>query len=350
MQLLNNLTSCSTTLEQPLAVHSEVSQDEVMEPGMLPAYLVLFVLFKNNLEGIVATQSSSNLTSYIAQGESNFQDLCFISRSCSQSGSSRPILEVVQKTTFDVPPVGHISVARILIYEMETSYKYETQVLFTTINSGNIHTEKEFLEACCVISVKSGYKFCPGIDVQHYYEYFFAIIRYHVESCRVWEQPFKRVDSKNCLLWHKLPPKARLQERDESTVLCRGCKRLRSDLEHQRRRSDVSQAKRAKRLLPSSSFKLKYLSPKSVAKRKQATQRERSRDKAAVAKANSDIVLEDDQSDEVDQIMQTIENEAANELEEVLQEMPAGHSIWNEDKRSTKADFFKDQRQNCKLL
>ena len=103
-------------------------------------------------------------------------------------------------------------------------------------------------------------------------------------------------------------------------VLCRGCKRLHSDLEHQRRRSDVSPTRCAKRQLPSSLFKLKYLSPKSVTKRKQATQQERSRDKAKIRKGDCDVVLEGDQSDEVSQIIQTIENEAADELEEVFQE------------------------------
>ena len=268
--------------------------------------------------------------------------MCFIPRKCSDSASSRPILEVIQKTTFDVPPAGHISVARVLLYRMEASYKYETQVLFTTINNGTISTAKEFLDACGVISEKNGYKFCPGLNVQHYHEYFFAVIRYHLESCRLWEHPFKHVDSKNCSLWHKLPVQAPLKDRSKSAVLCRGCKRLNTNLEHQRKRSDVSPAKRAKRLLPSSSFKLKYLSPKSVAKRKQATQRERSRDKVAIAEANNEVVLEDDQSNEVNQIMQTIESEAATELDEVLKEMPTGRSIWNDDKRNPKAEFFKD--------
>ncbi|XP_065911308.1 uncharacterized protein [Dysidea avara] len=328
-------TSCSIVSvagDLPLKVmegHSEISRDDVIEP-----------------ERITATQPSSSLISYISQGESHYEDLCFIPRKCSDSASSRPILEVIQKTTFDVPPAGHISVARVLLYRMEASYKYETQILFTTINNGTISTAKEFLDACGVISEKNGYKFCPGLNVQHYHEYFFAVIRYHLESCRLWEHPFKRVDSKNCSLWQKLPVQAPLKDRSKSAVLCRGCKRLNTDLEHQRKRSDVSPAKHAKRLLPSSSFELKYLSPKSVAKRKQATQRERSRDKVAIAKANNEVVLEDDQSDEVNQIMQTIESEAATELDEVLKEMPTGRSIWNDDKRNPKAEFFKDQRLN----
>ena len=110
------------------------------------------------------------------------------------------------------------------------------------------------------------------------------MIRYHIKSCRVWEQPFIRIDSVNCLLWHKLARNATAEERRNKSVLCKSCKRLCCDLEHQRRRSNVSSSKHAARLLPSSNFKLKYLSPQSVSKQKEATLRERSRDKACDSK------------------------------------------------------------------
>ena len=132
--------------------------------------------------------------------------MCFIVRNnCPQSTSTVPVLEIIQKATYDVPLAEPISVARILLYQMGSmEYRYETQILFTTFNSETIHTAKEFLDICSIISEKAEYKFCLGLNMDHYYEYFFAIIRYHVESCHVWEHPFKRIDSKNCLLWHKL--------------------------------------------------------------------------------------------------------------------------------------------------
>ena len=52
-----------------------------------------------------------------------------------------------------------------------TEYRYETQILFTTFNSGTIHDAKEFLDICSVISEKAKYKFWPGLNVDHYYEY-----------------------------------------------------------------------------------------------------------------------------------------------------------------------------------
>jgi len=52
---------------------------------------------------------------------------------------------------------------------------------------------------------------------------------------------------------------------------------------------------------------------------------------------NHEITLEDEQSDEISQIIHTIESQASKELDEVLQEGslgPAAQSIWNEDKRN----------------
>ena len=48
--------------------------------------------------------------------------------------------------------------------------------------------------------------------------------------------------------------------------------------------------------------------------------------------------------------MHSIESQASKELDEVLQEGslgPAARSIWNDDKRNPKAEFFKDQQRNC---
>ena len=50
--------------------------------------------------------------------------------------------------------------------------------------------------------------------------------------------------------------------------------------------------------------------------------------------------------------MHTIESRASKELNEVLQEGSLGsaaQSIWNEDKRNPKAEFFKDQQRKSSL-
>ena len=179
------------------------------------------------------------------------------------------------------------------------------------------------------------------------------MIRYHIKSCRVWEHPFKRIDSVNCLLWHKLARIATAEERKSKSILCKSCKRLCCDLEHQRR-SDVSALKHEARLLPSSNFKLKYLSPQSVvvSKRKEATLREWSHNKVMIAKLSPDVVLEDDQSDEVATILETIEEKASDELENVFKEADgqsvgtAVRNAWETDERNAKPIFNKDQQIN----
>ena len=177
---------------------------------------------------------------------------------------------------------GYLSVARIVFSKDAVCHNiaYEVQVLFTNVDSGIVQDPDHFMEICKTISDSSGYKFCPGLQIDHYYTHYYAVIRYHIKSVRLWEHPFKRIDSRNCLLWHELAANAAQLEKLSKNVLCKSCKRLCCDLDHQRTRSDVSPSKRAKRQLPSSNFKLKYLSPASVMKRRQATQQERSSDKA----------------------------------------------------------------------
>ena len=303
--------------------------------------------------GTSGTSHPASIETLVAEGEAHFEDLLFLRRNNLKSSPTAPVLEVVQQTMFSVPPAGHMSVGRIMLYPTDdtSSYKYQTQILFTTFQSGTVSSVKEFLNICNALSKKAEFKFCHGIDVDHYYSHYYAVIRYNIESCRVWDYPFKRIDSKNCVLWHELGKNACYEDRDKSEVLCRGCKRLCSDLDHQRRRSDVSPSKRASRQLPSSNFKKKHLSPVSFTKREQAAQRERARDKAQIAKLRHHITLEDEQTDEVSQIMHTIESQASKELDEVLQEGsmgPAARSIWSEDKSNPKAEFFKDQQHNCK--
>ena len=287
---------------------------------------------------------------YVSRGKVTFKDLLFVTRNGDGSHIDDGILEVLQLEMHSVQPVGLLSVARILFFSTELPgvFKYEIQDLFSSFESGSVHTADEFMDVCSIISTQGGYKYCPGIEVDYYYQYFYSMIRYHITSCRVWEHPFKRIDSVNCLLWHKLARNATAEERKSKSVLCKSCKRLCCDLEHQRR-SDVSASKSEARLLPSSNFKLKYLSPQSVSKQKEATLREWSHDKAMIAKLSPDMVLEDDQSDEVATILETIEEKASDELENVFKEADsrsvgtAVHNAWETDKRNAKAIFNKDQ-------
>ena len=139
-------------------------------------------------------------------------------------------------------------------------------------------------------------------------------------------------------------------------VQCKACKCFYSDLDWQISRSaDVSPSKKAKRLLPSSKFRLKYLSPKSAAKRKRATQLERSSNIAKLTKyTDMDLTLEDDQSDKLEEVIRTIEENVPEELDAVFREasdcsVSVGKTIrdaWENDKQNHEAEFYRDQLCN----
>jgi len=163
-----------------------------------------------------------------------FEDLLFIQRNNPKSSPITPVLEILQQTMFTMPPAGHISVARILLYPTDEtfSFRYETQILYTAFRSGTVCSRKEFLSICKVISKKAGFKFCHGIDVNHYYSHYYPVIRYNVEKCHMWNHLFECIDSKNCLLWHELGKTAPYEDHDKSVILCKGCKHLHSNLDH----------------------------------------------------------------------------------------------------------------------
>ena len=78
--------------------------------------------------------------------------------------------------------------------------------------------------------------------------------------------------------------------------MCASCKQLRTDLDHQKHRSEVSPARKIARQKPSSHFKLQYLSPASAVVRKKATQMECSVDKARLARHEDiELLLDDEQ-------------------------------------------------------
>ena len=76
---------------------------------------------------------------------------------------------------------------------------------------------------------KSGsYKFCPGLGVESYHWNYAKVLGYESKSMRLMVEPFSRVDSPRCELWHKL---ARIFGRDRDEVLCQPCKKMKSHLD-----------------------------------------------------------------------------------------------------------------------
>ena len=292
--------------------------------------------------------STKNITSL----EKSYPDLVFVKRKLNQ----KEYLEITQQDTQEVASVGYVSPVRAIFIVSDTNgISYDIQVLLNSMQAGTIKTLDTVCPLINMVSPNTNYKFCPGLEYQHYYDFYFSVIRYHINTVRLWERLFQRVDSINCVLLHQLPHNAPMEEKSLYVVLCKQCKRLRNLLDHQRR-SDVSPARKLQRQQPPSRFKLKYLSPASTLKRKRATQQERSADKAKLAKyEHLDVTLDDDQNNEWNSVIEQIEEQYNGELDKVFQEADAKskqigsrmQTLWKSD-RCAKAGFLKDQQCNRK--
>ena len=116
--------------------------------------------------------------------------------------------------------------------------------------------------------------FCPGVDYQEYFDNYYSVFHFHSKQVNLVMSPFQRVAAKGCLYWYKLPKNATMQEQASDEVLCSACKRLVSDLEHQKKRSSfVSPGRQIKRQPANSNYPTKYLSPISTNKRKKNANR-----------------------------------------------------------------------------
>ena len=119
-------------------------------------------------------------------------------------------------------------------------------------------------------------------------EEFYAKIRYHSKNVSYSKTPFNHVASIKCPLYHRLPKNASLVEKVAAEVQCAACKRLVHDLRQLvAKKATVSPKRKASWTQPSSRYKMKYLSPASLKKRKQLIKQERTRDKRIVERYSS---------------------------------------------------------------
>ena len=172
-------------------------------------------------------------------------------------------LILTHQQLFNHPPFGPTSRVRILIRRNE----FVVHVLSREVQCGDLLPDcpdKQMLELCKRYSLNSpSFKFCPGIDVDEY-EQIRAIIRFDLASVWKTTEPFCRIDSINCLLWFELGAKCTNERRLADTVVCPSCVRLKSDLQHQLKRTTAeSPSKRLKRQSSLSRAHLTYMSPSS---------------------------------------------------------------------------------------
>lgn len=296
----------------------------------------------------LAKRSKRFLDELVEVGQNRFPDLSCCLDSAEEGGR---FLVCSRKDLYNHPPIGMINRVRIVISE---DGSYDFQVIFCSKEKGTIDTVTDFIRICEKITINSAFKFCPGIDAHTYDTKYFSVIRYDLKSVRRRTHPINRIDSHKCLLWHQLAKNASIFEKDMTAVLCSFCKRLRSDLEYNvKKAATVTPSEKENRLKPSSHFPEKYLSPKSLKKKKQNTSRERINDKRLLSKYNSaDVTLTEDQHDQMCDVVAKISEMGSESLETVFAEGDkqgvgrAIRAIWQNDLRNVKKEFDSDQKQN----
>ena len=163
------------------------SQTNAVEPFLLPSSpspVIAAVANQQCLDAVESShQSTKRLTleNAIDKGQSKFSELVFTKKVCD----SGAVLEVTQQKLHYMPDSGYISLARILFVPGHVEavvLNYTFQVLFSTLQNGNVSSLSQFISICSLLSKDSQYKFCPGLDEKTYSDTYFSTIRYHIKS------------------------------------------------------------------------------------------------------------------------------------------------------------------------
>ncbi len=247
------------------------------------------------------------------------------------------------------PPLGLVSRVQIVL---DQEGQYEFQVLLFSKDKERISTVEDYLYLCGKIATKGGYKLCPGIDPDFYGTEYYDVIRYDPKSLRRTVHPIRRIDSYSCILWHKLANNASILEKDMDVVKCSACKRLQNDLNQRLKKiKHVAPRQKENRVCPSSHYPEKYLSPKSLKKKRQNMQQERS--KLLKKYSHMEVSLSENQNGS---IMEKVSKIGAEELESSLAEGDkhgvgvAMRAIWKSDQQNIKKELDQDQEKNCEFL
>ena len=265
------------------------------------------------------------------------------------TGSEQPLLQISQRHLHNHPPFGMLS--RVLI-TVEYNY-YTAYIMMRRWESVSLTSLDDLYMVCLKFSVRSQYKFCPGIDPEKYETEYRAVIGFRVKSVRQTEFPFARVDSVKCLLWFELAPNAKVSEKASTEVRCGFCKRLISDLECQKRRKiSESPSRKVKRQSASSRARLSYMSPASQLKRRQNAQYARNSTARKLAKyAENEVTLNEEQHDEMCSIVERTKEDDLEKLVKEGNEHGVGNlmkEIWFTDKKRQSQQFANDQAANGK--
>ena len=229
----------------------------------------------------------------------------------------------------------------------------------TVINSGKLLT----LETSRVIELAQEmlhgkHTLCPGVLKD------FSFLGYVPENIRVIGGPTSSAHSKTCKIWHipskNIPLKSGSDPRLKS--VCTECREVARYIEKKvTAKKNVDETTRMKRQMPNSHFPWKFLSPGSKSKRTRNLRQQRSR---AIKQAlkfykKTKVELPSNQSKELCQLIQAIENSEAGkrELGKIVEEgnqfegkggLKAGDCV-SETWRKDREEFFKDQQSNGEI-
>ena len=63
----------------------------------------------------------------------------------------------------------------------------DIQVLLNLVQAGTVKTLDTVRPLIDMVSQNAGYKFFPGLQYQHYLDFYFSVIHYHINTVRLWE-------------------------------------------------------------------------------------------------------------------------------------------------------------------
>ena len=227
---------------------------------------------------------------------------------------------------------------------------FELKVLGVTKSDGKIESDnmiEDFELRTLLMQLNGGnYCFCPGIiNYQDYKDE----IRFDSKHVRHWIS--NRVDSDNCLLWHR--PQKRNEESYKS--LCDNCVQLTKQLKTlSKRAQDMTTPQKESFVKPSSKRGYMFMSPPSQ-KRRRSSQNDRRRYLKRFLKKmkQTDVELTNEQSEELLKVGKVIDKDHPEALSDIMNEA----SAYSEDKKATlsqiwaldvknRADFQQDQKRN----
>ena len=262
-----------------------------------------------------------------------------------------PFLLNTQRTLHYHPPYGMVSRIQVTV-----QYKtYTVCVMMRIWRKEVFESIEDLADICKMIGNGTNFKFCPGIEVNHYMSEYHHFIRYHIKSVRKTDFPFLQVDSKTCQLFFEVAHNATAAEKEASELKCYPCKRLVNNLEHQKRQTaKETPTRKTKCQRPSSRAKLSYMSPASQAKRNRLAQYESTNSKRKLAAyEDCEVALNDDQNDEMCDVVRSIGEDELEKLYLEGEKHGVGKimkDIWLSDTQQRKGAFFDDQAKTSKLL